>query len=185
MTDVSSPPSSASASRTPSRFRLSPAARKTTLIVHLIASMGWLTLMVCVLVLALSALATSDADTLRTAYRALPMLGDVLIPPFSLLSLGSGLILALGTPWRLFRYRWVAVKFWLTLAAALASNLALPARLHEAARAATVHPTGSIDQMNLGFIPYDLVIISCAAITVYTTAVVLSVAKPWGRRRAH
>ncbi|MCO5968846.1 hypothetical protein [Actinoallomurus soli] len=182
MTDVSSPPSSASAVRTPSRLRLSPAARKTTLVVHLITSMGWLTLMVCVLVLALCALATSDADTLRTAYRAMPLLGDALVLPLSLLSLISGLILALGTPWRLFRYRWVAVKFWLTLAATAASNLAFTARLHDAARAAARHPTGSIARMHLGFLPYNLVIISCVAIALYTTNVVLSVVKPWGRR---
>lgn len=154
-----------------------------TLIVHLIASMGWLTLMVCVLVLALSALATSDADTLRTAYRAMPMLGDVLILPLSLLSLTSGLVLAVGTRWRLFRYYWVAVKFWLTLAATLASNLALTVRLHDAARAATRHPAESVARMDLGFLPYNLVIISSLAITLYTVNVVLSVAKPWGRRR--
>ncbi|MEV5704578.1 hypothetical protein [Actinoallomurus sp. NPDC052274] len=140
MTDVPGPPSSAFASRRPLRLRLSPAARKTTLIVHLIASMGWLTLMVCVLVL------------------------------------------ALGTPWRLFRYHWVAVKFWLTLAATVASNLALTARLHDAAHAAIRHPTGAIERMDLGFLPYNLVIISCVAIALYTTTVVLSVAKPWGPR---
>ncbi|GAA4609624.1 membrane protein [Actinoallomurus liliacearum] len=180
MTDVHGPTPAASASRRP--LRLSPAARKTTLVAHLIASMGWLTLMICVLVLALSALATSDADTLRTAYRAMPMLGDALILPLSLLSPASGLVLALGTPWRLFRYHWVAVKFWLTLAATVASNLALTARLHEAAHAATRHPTGSIERMDLGFLPYNLVIISCVAIALYTTTVVLSVAKPWGPR---
>jgi hypothetical protein len=170
---------SASASR---GRRLSPAARKTTLILHLIASMAWLTLMICVFVLAVVALTTPDADTLRTAYRAMPLLGDALILPLSVLSLGSGLLLALGTRWRLFRFHWVAVKFWLTLAATFASNLALTARLHEAAHAATRHPTGSIAEMDLGFLPYNLLIISCAAIALYTVNVVLSVVKPWGVR---
>lgn len=176
------PAHSASGSAARKPWRLPRTARKVTLIVHLITSTGWLTLTVCVLVLDVTALVTSDADTLRSAYRAMPLLGDVLIPPFSLLSLASGLLLALGTRWGLFRYRWVAVKFWLTLAATLAANFALTARLHEAARAAARHPADPISRMDLGFMPYNLVIISCVGLAVYTTNVVLSVVKPWGIR---
>ncbi|GAB3987203.1 membrane protein [Actinoallomurus acanthiterrae] len=169
-------------SRTPRRRRLSPTARKVTVIVHLIASIGWLTLTLCVLVLGVGALTTSDADTLRAVYRAMPVLGDALILPLSVLSFGSGVVLAIGTAWGLFRYHWVAVKFWLTLAAILASNFALTDRLHEAADAVARHPTGSISSMDLGFLPYNLVIIPCVGLALYTTNAVLSVVKPWGLR---
>lgn len=162
--------------------RLSPRARKSWVVVHVVASVGWLALMLCLLTLGATAVATDDADTLRTAYRAMGMLGDALIVPLSLLTLLSGVVLGLGTPWGLFRYYWVATKFWLTLAATAASIFALTARLHDAVHAVDRHPTGSIAAMHLGFIRYVTVIVPSVALLLYLTLVVLSVFKPWGRR---
>ncbi len=163
--------------------RLTPRARQLLVISHLISSIGWLGLMLCLLALAATALYTDAPDTLRAAYRAMPLLGDALIVPLSLLSLTSGVILGLGTRWGLFTHRWVTTKFWLTLAATVASITELRARLHEAGRLALDHPTGSISAMHLGFIRYNLVIITCVALALYSTNVVVSVVKPWGRRR--
>ncbi|MEV6055278.1 DUF2269 domain-containing protein [Streptomyces sp. NPDC052107] len=162
--------------------RLTPRARKSWVVVHMVASVGWLTLMLCLLTLGATALATDDADTLRTAYRAMGMLGDALIVPLSLLTLLSGVVLSLGTPWGLFRYYWVATKFWLTLAATVASIFALTARLHDAVHAVQRHPTGPIADMHLGFIRYNTVIVPAVALLLYLANVVLSVFKPWGRR---
>ncbi|WP_441246943.1 DUF2269 domain-containing protein [Kitasatospora sp. McL0602] len=170
--------------RTPAAgFRLSPTARKTAVIVHIVSSVAWLGLMLCLLTLGAAGLLTSSAETVRSAYRTMPLLGDALILPLSLLTLLTGLLLALGTPWGLFKYRWVAVKFWLTMAAAGASIFALPARLHEAAQVAARHPTGTVADMHLGLIRYNLVIIPAIALSVYTAAVALSVLKPSGRPR--
>jgi hypothetical protein len=162
--------------------RLSPRARKSWVVVHVVASVGWLALMLCLLTLGATALATDDAGTLRTAYRAMGMLGDALIVPLSLLTLLSGVVLSLGTPWGLFRYYWVAVKFWLTLAATVASIFALNARLHDAVHAVDRHPTGPIAAMHLGFVRYNTVIVPTFALSLYLAMVVLSVFKPWGRR---
>ena len=179
-----------SATRQPSGGRtrqrvpqMPPTVRKTMVVVHVVTSVSWLALMLCLLTLGGEALATDDADTLRTAYRAMALLGDALVLPLSLLSLLSGLVLALGTPWGLFRYRWVSTKFWLTLVAAAASIFQLTARLHEAARVVAQHPAGPISAMHLGFMRYNLVIIPVIALAVYLANVVLSVFKPWGRRR--
>ena len=105
-----------------SGLRLPHRARKSMVVVHVVVSVSWLALMLCLLTLATTALATDNADTLRTAYRAMGMLGDVLIIPLSLLTLVSGVVLALGTSWGLFRFYWVSAKFWLTLAATVASR---------------------------------------------------------------
>ncbi|GAA1992991.1 DUF2269 domain-containing protein [Catenulispora subtropica] len=162
--------------------RLSPTIRKTTVMVHIISSVSWLALMLCLLTLGVAALLTNDADTLRAAYRAMGMLGDALVIPLSLLSLLSGITLGLGTTWGLFRYYWVSAKFWLTLAAAGASIFALTARLHDAADIARVHPVGPISQMHIGFIRWNAVIVPAIALLVYLANVLLSVFKPWGRR---
>lgn len=176
-------PPGGSALRRPGR-RLSPRARKSMVVLHVVVSVGWLALMLCLLTLSTTALTTNDADTVRTAYRAAGMLGDVLIIPLSLLTLTSGVVLSLGTSWGLFRYYWVSTKFWLTLAATVASIFALTARLHDAVQAVARHPAGPISAMDLGFIRYNMVIVPTVALLLYLANVILSVFKPWGRRTA-
>jgi hypothetical protein len=176
-------PASGSALRRSGR-RLPARARNSIVVVHVVVSVSWLALMLCLLILATTALVTNDADTLRTAYRAMGMLGDALITPLSLLTLVSGVLLALGTPWGLLRHYWVSTKFGLTLAATLASIFALTARLHEAVDAVARHPVGPISAMDLGFIRYNMVIVPAVALFLYLANVILSVFKPWGRRSA-
>ncbi|MBV2155879.1 DUF2269 domain-containing protein [Kitasatospora sp. SUK 42] len=163
---------------------MSPGARKRLVVLHVVVSVSWLALMLCLLTLAVTALTTDDADRLRTAYRAMGMLGDTLVVPLSLLSLLSGVALGLGTSWGLFRYYWVSTKFWLTLGAMTASVFALTARLHDAVRVADAHPTGPIPASDLGFVRYNTVIVPAVALSLYLFNVVLSVYKPWGRRKA-
>ncbi|MER5698913.1 DUF2269 domain-containing protein [Streptomyces mirabilis] len=153
-------------------------------VVHVVVSVSWLALMLCLLTLGTTALATNNADTLRIAYRAMGMLGNILIIPLSLLTLVSGVMLALATLWGLFRYYWVSAKFWLTLATTVASIFALTARLHDAADAVARHPVGPISAMDLGFIRYNMVIVPAVALLLYLANVILSVFKPWGRRPA-
>ncbi|MFJ6775193.1 DUF2269 domain-containing protein [Kitasatospora sp. NPDC091257] len=165
--------------------RLPPAVRRPLVVLHVVASVSWLALMLCLLTLAVTALTTGDADRLRTAYRAMGLLGDALILPLSLLTFLSGVALGLGTSWGLFRYYWVSTKFWLTLGAMTASVLALTDRLHDAVRVVDAHPIGPITVADLGFVRYNTVIVPAVALTLYLFNVILSVYKPWGRRKAH
>lgn len=164
--------------------RLGKRARKALVCVHVAVSVSWLGLTLCLVAMAVTALMTSDADTVRAAYRAMKILGDTLVIPVSLTALLSGLWLSLATPWRLFAWRWVTVKFWLTLAAAAASVFALRDRLDEAAQVAAVHPAGSVASMHLGFLRYNMVIVPVIATCVYVANVVISVTKPWGLKAA-
>ncbi|WP_317620248.1 DUF2269 domain-containing protein [Streptomyces sp. CBMA156] len=178
-------PDPASGGRRPSADRrLPPGARKPLVVLHVVASVSWLALMLCLLTLAVTALTTGDADRLRTAYRAMGLLGDALVLPLSLLTFLSGVALGLGTSWGLFRYYWVSTKFWLTLGAMAASVFALTARLHDAVRVTEAHPTGPITVADLGFVRYNTVIVPAVALTLYLFNVILSVYKPWGRRKA-
>ncbi|MET8541185.1 DUF2269 domain-containing protein [Kitasatospora sp. NPDC004799] len=175
-------PRRVAAAPVPAGRRLPPAVRKPLVVLHVVASVSWLALMLCLLTLAVTALTTGDAERLRTAYRAMGLLGDVLILPLSLLTFLSGVALGRGTPWGLFRYYWVSTKFWLTLGATAASVLALPDRLHEAVRVADAHPTGPITVADLGAVRYTAVIVPAVALMLYLVNVILSVYKPWGRR---
>ncbi|MET9400677.1 DUF2269 domain-containing protein [Kitasatospora sp. NPDC002965] len=185
--DTSVPPGRATAATTETpeppadraaRFRLPRHARRIWLVAHVALSVGWLGLTAGVLALGIAGRFSDDPDTVKAAYLAQEIFADWLLIPVSLLSLLSGLVLSLGTTWGLLKYRWVVTKFWLTLAATLASIFALRAFIHDAAgqvAAGTVPPDGRS--------PHVLVIAPSVALTIYLTATILSVLKPWGMTR--
>jgi hypothetical protein len=56
-----------------------------------------------------------DEQTVRSAYVATELTTWAVIVPLAFASLLTGLIVALGTAWGLFRHYWVFVKFMLTI----------------------------------------------------------------------
>ncbi|MFK4269354.1 DUF2269 family protein [Streptomyces milbemycinicus] len=151
---------------------LSRPARRALLVVHVVVSVGWLGLTLCLLALGIAGAASGSADTAEAAYRAMKIFGDWLIAPISLASLLSGVALSLGTPWGLARYRWVYIKFWLTVPAVGASIVALRAEIASAAGDASAGRA----------VPsaVDLVIAPSVALGVYLFLTAISVLKPWG-----
>lgn len=148
-------------------------ARRGLLAVHVIVSVGWLGVSLCLLTLAVAG-ARDPAVWARPAYAAMSLFADWLLTPVSLLSLGTGLVLSLGTPWGLARHRWVWTKFWLTLAATCATLLAFaPAADEAAALAAAGAPVPS---SQLLFPP-------AVSLSLYSFLTVISVLKPWGLTR--
>ncbi len=94
---------------------MAPGIRKLALIVHLVFSLGWIGAVVVYLVLGISAVTSTDAQTVRAAWIAMELTGWSAIVPLALGSLLTGLIMALGTPWGLFRHYWVLITFVLTV----------------------------------------------------------------------
>ncbi|HLW02962.1 MAG TPA: hypothetical protein VKT82_30180 [Ktedonobacterales bacterium] len=90
---------------------LPPRLRKFALTVHVIISVGWLGAVVGFLALAIASLPSRDSATVRAAYPAIEVTVWWVIVPFAFASLLTGLISSLFTPWGLFRYWWVLVKF--------------------------------------------------------------------------
>ncbi|MER7109112.1 hypothetical protein [Streptomyces sp. NPDC000229] len=84
-------------------------ARPALLVVHGAVSVSWLGLTLGVLALGIAAYTTAGTSLTEAAYRAMKVFGDWLLAPAALVSLVSGLILALGTPWGLARHRWVTM----------------------------------------------------------------------------
>jgi uncharacterized membrane protein len=159
--------------------RLGPGARKSVLILHVISSVGWLGLNIGTLTLTITGLTTSDADRQHAAFQALGILGDLLLIPISLTAFVTGLLLALGTRWGLFRHWWVVVKFGLTLIAVVLIPLSLLPGIHDVV--ATVSATEPGTLADIGGAAPDLLAAGFVSTTMYTVNVVLSVLKP--RRR--
>lgn len=149
-------------------------ARRAVLVVHVVVSVGWLGLSVCLLALAVAGFTSDSADADAVAYRAMNIFGVWLVMPFALLTLLSGLVLSLGTHWGLARHRWVWTKFWLTLIAGTASLLALRPELAHAAAAVTAGE--QVDGFPLLFPP-------SVSLSLYVFMTALSVLKPWGPTR--
>ncbi|NED99900.1 DUF2269 domain-containing protein [Phytoactinopolyspora halotolerans] len=153
-------------------MRLSRNVRKLMLFVHTAASVGWFG-GAAVLLILLSGVVTGDLRP-ESAYPAAERVGAVLVVPLSLLSLGSGLCLAVGTHWGLFRHAWVAVKLVTTAAMATLVLLVLTPELRVAAEAGATLPVDEQGGLMIG--PS----VSC---TLLLINVALSVYRP-GRSRA-
>lgn len=98
---------------------MTPALRKFALTAHVTASVGWLGAAGAFLALAITALRTGGTETVRGAYLAMAVIGWYVIVPFCLAALATGLVVALATPWGLFRHYWVLLKFLITVVSTL------------------------------------------------------------------
>lgn len=98
---------------------MTPGLRKFALTAHVTSSVGWLGAVGSFLALAVAGLTTQNAEVVRATYIAMELTGWYVIVPFCIAALLTGLIVSLGTPWGLFRYYWVLVKFLITVIAAL------------------------------------------------------------------
>ncbi|TDC76205.1 DUF2269 domain-containing protein [Streptomyces hainanensis] len=149
--------------------------RRALLVGHVVVSVGWLGLTLCLLVLGIAGATTGSAATAEAAYRAMNIFGDWLIAPLALTTFASGLVLSLGTPWGLARYRWVYAKFWLTLGAGLASLFLFRAGIADAA--AEVAAGRAVSD------PAALVAPPVVSLSLYLFMTAISVLKPWGPTR--
>jgi Predicted integral membrane protein (DUF2269) len=103
-----------------------PSLRKFTLAMHLTFSTGWIGGVVGYLALAAAARTSQDADTVRAAWIGMELTGWFAIVPLALASLLTGLVMALGTKWGLFRHYWVLISFALTVFATAVLLLHMP-----------------------------------------------------------
>ncbi|WP_327354865.1 DUF2269 domain-containing protein [Streptomyces sp. NBC_01304] len=161
-------------------MKLNRPTRRATLVVHVTAAAGWLGLTLALLALALTAVTTGSAAATEASVRSMKVFAGWLIIPLALLTLLSGLVLSLGTPWGLARHRWVYTKFWLTLATTAASVFALRPGVTDAAAASAAGEALAN--------PTDVIAGPIVSLVAYLFMTAVSVLKPWGltkRGRKH
>jgi hypothetical protein len=154
---------------TPAIPRLPARPRTIVRAVHVLASIGWLGLVVVMLVLSGAASTAGDETVRRSFYRLMEQIGSPVIPIFAVATLVTGLALSIATPWGLFR-RWrIVVKLALTLAviltgAALTGHWIQQAIDRPAAPAGWLLPGAAVGHL-----------------LMLASAMVISVDKPWGK----
>jgi hypothetical protein len=105
---------------------MTPRLRKFALSAHLTVSIGWIGAVLAYLALGVGAVTSDHVPTIRAAWTAMELTGWYVIVPLALASLLTGLVMALGTKWGLFRHYWVLFSFALTILATAVLLLHMP-----------------------------------------------------------
>jgi uncharacterized membrane protein len=105
---------------------MTPGVRKLVLTIHLTCSVGWIGAVVAYLALAIAAITSADAQTVRAAWTAMEVTGWWAIVPLAVTALLTGLVISLGTQWGLFRHYWVLISLALTILSTVVLVLHMP-----------------------------------------------------------
>lgn len=88
--------------------------RKLALTAHLTVSVGWIGAVVAYLALVGAAWTSQDLQTVRASWIGMEVIGWYVLVPLALASPATGVMMAIGTRWGLFRHYWVLFSLLLT-----------------------------------------------------------------------
>ena len=105
---------------------MTPVVRKLVLAVHLSVSVGWIGAAAAYLAIGVVAGSSESPETVRGAWIAMELIGWYVIVPLAATALATGVVMAAGTRWGLFRHYWVIFSLALTTFAAVVLVLHMP-----------------------------------------------------------
>jgi hypothetical protein len=159
---------------------MTPALRKLTITAHVSFSVGWLGATAAFLVLSIAGMISHDAEVVRGAYLSMDLISRFVIIPLCFAALVTGLVQALGTPWGLFRYYWIVLKFGLAIFATLALLVHQFVVVAEAAKRVSGAAVETLFSADLAALKTELVRAPSVAIVLLLVVTTLGVYKPWG-----
>ncbi|MGH3695734.1 MAG: hypothetical protein ACRDRX_17380 [Pseudonocardiaceae bacterium] len=149
--------------------RLPPRPRTVIRAIHVLASVGWLGLVVVMLVLSLVALTTGGGLVPIFLYRLMEQVGTTIIPIFAIATLATGVVLSIATPWGLIRRWWIVVKLILTLVV-IATGAGLTGSWIQQATIRSTAPASWL-----------LLVAAITHLMMLAGAIIISIDKPWGK----
>ncbi|MDQ3887561.1 MAG: DUF2269 family protein, partial [Actinomycetota bacterium] len=161
--------------------RLSPTLRKGLLTAHIVTAVSWVGIDMVLLVLALTALTSSDPRTVAASYFAIGAFTIVLLVPAGVLTLATGLLLGAGTHWGIVRYWWLTVKLVITVVLTTLVIVLLRPKVVDVSSQAEQAGAAGLSRDQLGSLPVDLIFPPSVSIIALIVATVLAVYKPWGK----
>lgn len=159
--------------------RLTGRRRRFARLAHIIASCGWIGLDIAIGVLVVTALVSNEPGTVAASYTVLNILAVPLLLALGLTTLGTGLLLSVGSGLGVLRWWWVAVKLVINVILTSLVLIALRPELSEAAEQATLIDATLNDR--LGDIPTTLLFPPIVSGVALLAAALLGTFKPWGR----
>ncbi|MDQ1016524.1 hypothetical protein [Streptomyces afghaniensis] len=166
--------------RQPSRkkFELSRRARKLTLAIHVVTSVGWVGLSLSMAVLAIMGYTTDDAAVAKGVYYAMYVFDDTSVTVFSITAAITGILLSCGTKWGLLLHWWIVVKWVITLFMTIFAWFVIhPIVMTATERTADVGDGPPDPGWAADFLLWSVPVL----FALLTVAAVVSVYKPWGR----
>jgi hypothetical protein len=177
------PPDRGAAQPVRPRARMPPRVRKLVLTCHVALSVGWLGIEATQVALGLSALSTGDPEQVKAVYIVMEFIGTTMVAPAAVGSLLTGLLLALGTPWGLFRHYWVMVGLIINVTLVATGHKVFRHWLGEQAAAASSVPETALTAGGVGPVRGQLLVGLSCAVLLLLFVVIISIYKPWGKTR--
>jgi len=157
-----------------------PRIRKALLAAHITSSVGWLGIISVMATMAIAAASADGSEFVGSAYRMMLLVDETFLGPAHQLALLTGVALAAGTRWGVWRRRWVAAKLALLLGMMLVGSLLLQDLALEAhAMVEAGRPVAEI-RNEVGLL---LAVLTPLGPLTGITATLLSVYKPGGLTR--
>jgi uncharacterized membrane protein len=153
-------------------WRLTSRARRTLVTLHIVSGVGLLGATSATLLLAINGAATDEVAFADSIYRLMSLNSAVFGIPLSMLSLLTGVLLGLGTHWRVLKHWWTTLKLALILGVILNGALVIGPTVTELRDDPMVASTQT-----------RTVIAAALSVLMLLTATSLSVFKPGGRLR--
>jgi len=116
----------------------------------------------------------------RGAYLSMNLIRSFVIIPMCFAALATGLLQALGTPWGLFRYYWIVMKFGLAIFATIALLIHQFAVIAVAAKRVSGAAAETLFSAEFGPLKTELVHAPSLSIVLLLVVTTLGVYKPWG-----
>jgi hypothetical protein len=158
---------------------LRPALRSALLTVHVALSVGWTGAVAVFLALAVAGGVGKD-ETVRAAAIAMDIAARFIITPLSFAAPATGLILALGTRWGVFKHYWLVFKLVLTLPSTALLTLHIGPIRQIAQRALDGGSMGAVAALR-----QQMAIDAALALVVLLLTTALAVIKPQGATSFH
>jgi Predicted integral membrane protein (DUF2269) len=151
---------------------------------HLTFSVGWVGSAAAYLALAI-VVRNGDPQTMQAGWIAMDITGWYVIVPLAVASLLTGVVMAVGTKWGLFRHYWVVFSLVLTSMATLVLILHMPdvSVLADVAREAERGATGPENQHLVARLSRSDLLHPAVGLIVLLVIQVMNVYKPRGLTR--
>jgi hypothetical protein len=157
--------------------------RKWLLIIHLVFVAIWFGDTMVFLILSIIGASTVDENILKASYSSMHLIANTSGKASIFGTVITGILLSVFTHWGLFKYKWIIVKEALTI---ISIGLGLVGIYYWTLKAFTMVSTEGLEAMqNQVFITnnYQLYIGIILQIISLLSMIIISVFKPWGKRK--
>ncbi|MBN1882517.1 MAG: hypothetical protein JW885_10125 [Deltaproteobacteria bacterium] len=165
--------------------RIGAAGRKWLNGTHMFFASAWVGAAVSLTTLRLFSLNTgvqANGDILYAVNACIKLIDDAIIIPAALGTLLTGFLISLLTPWGFFTYRWVTVKWVVTLSTILFGTFFLGPWVNELTALADTLRAAASSERIFHILLFRHTLWGGVQTVILIAAVFISAVKPWGKK---